>query len=122
MSKADKCPENTQNKVNQSKKEPVLFLKSGATDLRRGANRLLSDKVTKISSNPLDGNIYTYANKQRTTVKAVQKRPDGIRMTTIHYEKSIEWPKYQPPGTKGHIVTLTGKKKEATLVKLGLSN
>ncbi|GHT83206.1 hypothetical protein FACS1894137_03750 [Spirochaetia bacterium] len=91
-----------------------LIIKSGTTDLRRGAKQLATDSKTRMG-NPHDGNIRAYANRFKTTVKLVQEKPDGTTLVTMSYNKPVEWPEYQPPDKEGHTVTLNGKEKDTFL-------
>jgi hypothetical protein len=104
---------------NETSKKPALILKSGATDLRRGAKKLGTDGRTKMG-NPGDGNVRAYANKPKTTLKFVQNKPEMMSMVTMHYSNPIAWPEYQPPGQPGHTVILKGKEKDKFLTERGV--
>ncbi|GHV92494.1 hypothetical protein AGMMS50268_29970 [Spirochaetia bacterium] len=100
--------------VKQPTGDAVLIIKSGTTDLRRGAKQLATDSKTRMG-NPHDGNIRAYANRFKTTVKLVQEKQEGTTLVTMSYNKPVEWPEYQPPDKEGHTVTLNGKEKDKFL-------
>ncbi|GHU97929.1 hypothetical protein FACS189483_05170 [Spirochaetia bacterium] len=100
--------------INKPSTDTALIIKSGTTDLRRGAKQLATDSKTKMG-NPHDGNIRAYANRFKTTVKLVQEKPEGTTLVTMNYNKPVEWPEYQPPEKPGHTIALNGKEKDAFL-------
>jgi hypothetical protein len=112
-------PENKRELPKALAKNPVLFMKSGATDLRRGVKQLGEITKNQMGQDPLDGNMHAFANKPKTTIKIVQKKEDGLALYTKYVIKPADWPGHQPPDKPGHIVTLAGKEKDNLLKKLG---
>lgn len=100
------------------KKETVLVLKSGDTDLRRGP-KALNKLIEKTGNNPFDGNMYGFCN-EKDTIKIVQQKEDGLEMLVKKMAEPIRiWPAYQPQGEPGYLVVLNGKEKERFLDDIG---
>ncbi|MDR1584200.1 MAG: hypothetical protein LBS55_13270 [Prevotellaceae bacterium] len=98
--------------------KPSLILKSGDTDLRRGA-KALKKLIETTGYNPNDGNMYGFYNMQETA-KFIQHKKDGDAMLTKKRDVPVNiWPKYQPQGAPGYMVTLTGKDKDDFLGRIG---
>jgi hypothetical protein len=104
------------------KSGPALVCKSGATDLRRGINKLDTNaKINVMLEKHLaDGDMIAFANKPKTTVKITRRKDDGTALLTKKFDKPIDWPKYQAFGTPGYVVTLTGKDKGKFLDDLNI--
>jgi hypothetical protein len=114
----DIIPENKPGIPKVLPENPVLNMKPGATDLRQGPEKLKTVIKIRMERDPLDGNIYAFANKSRTTVKAVREKEFGTIMITSHLKEPVEWPEYQVNKPE-NIVTLSGKEKDDQLGKLG---
>jgi hypothetical protein len=71
-------------------KNPTLIMKSGATDLRRGAKQLRVIAKDRMGQDLLDGNMHAFANKPRTTVKVVQAKKDGATLLTKYFKEHVD--------------------------------
>jgi hypothetical protein len=100
-------------------KDQLLIMKSGATDLRRGAKELREITKERMAQDPSAGNMHAFANKPKTTIKILKNDDDGTIMVTKYLNKPVEWPPYQPNDKPGHTITLSGKEKDEQLEKLG---
>ncbi|MDR2408886.1 MAG: IS66 family insertion sequence element accessory protein TnpB [Bacteroidales bacterium] len=105
-------------KKHPGKKEIVLVLKSGDTDLRRGP-KALNELIKRTGNNPQDGNMYAFSNV-KNTIKIIQQKDDGTEMLVKKTNAPINnWPEYKEKGLPGYMVVLTGKEKNDFLGKLG---
>ncbi|MDR1901825.1 MAG: hypothetical protein LBQ88_06020 [Treponema sp.] len=104
--------------------DPVLVLKSGTTDLRRGDRSLtaLMEKRTSMKAGP--DVILGFANEKSASIKLVHHNSDeSVTMTKKHYPQGIpNWPEYKEIDKPGHFVVFKGKEKKAFLDDLGLKS
>jgi transposase len=70
-----------------------IFLRPGATDLRKAANGLAVIVQEEIQQDPFSGNVYLFCNRARKLLKAVYWDKTGFWLSQKRLEKeSFPWP------------------------------
>lgn len=80
-----------------------VFLATGSTDLRGGFNRLHALIAHEFGGQPLNGDLYVFANRRRDLLKIFFYDAGGLWLCTKRLERgTYRWP---APGAR--LVTLT---------------
>ena len=70
-----------------------IFIRPGATDLRKAVNGLSGIIEQQLSGEPFSGNIYLFCNKERKLLKAVWWERNGFWLCQKRLEKDkYPWP------------------------------
>lgn len=94
-----------------------VFLATGSTDLRCGFNRLHALIAHEFGGQPLNGDLYVFANRRRDLLKIFFYDSGGIWLCTKRLERgTYRWP---APGTR--LVTLTPTQLQLLVSGLDLS-
>jgi transposase len=70
-----------------------IFVRPGATDMRKHINGLAAIVDSTMHQSPLSGNLFLFANRQRSTMKAVYWDRNGFCLWLKRLEKDrFPWP------------------------------
>ncbi len=70
-----------------------IFVRPGKTDLRKGANGLLAIIQENMKSDPFDGSVFLFCNKDRKLLKAIWWDASGFWLSQKRLEKAhFPWP------------------------------
>jgi len=82
---------------------PHVFLYRGATDLRRGFDRLAAMVESLLAENPRSGALFVFVNRRRDRLKLLVFEGDGYAL----YYKRLETGTYRVPQAVGERLELT---------------
>ena len=80
-----------------------IYIKPGATDMRKQINGLAIIVQDKLQHNPFSGSLFLFCNKQRTHLKAIYWDRNGFCM----YLKRLEKHKFPWPKNRGEAEAIT---------------
>ena len=70
-----------------------IFLRPGATDLRKGINGLSAMVQENMKQDPFSGNVYVFCNRGRKLIKAVYWDKTGFWLSQKRLEEAqFPWP------------------------------
>jgi transposase len=82
-----------------------IFIRPGATDLRKASNGLTIIVQESMQADPFSGHIYLFCNRDRKLLKAVDWDRTGFWLS----QKRLEKEKYPWPETKEAAQELSGE-------------
>ena len=80
-----------------------VFVRPGATDLRKQINGLAALAQTDMGQDPLSGNLYLFSNQDRRLLKALYWDRNGFCL----WQKRLERDKFPWPGSEGAARAIT---------------
>ena len=95
-----------------------VFLATGSTDLRGGFNRLHALIAHEFGGQPLNGDLYVFANRRRDLLKIFFYDSGGLWLCTKRLERGT----YQWPAPGARLVTLTPTQLQLLVSGLDLTS
>ena len=88
-----------------------IFIRPGATDLRKGSNGLTAAVQEVMKQDPFSGSVYLFCNRDRKLLKAVYWDRNGFWLS----QKRLEKEKFPWPATKEAARELSGEELKMLL-------
>ena len=88
-----------------------IFLRPGHTDMRKAVNGLTALVQERMASDPFNGNVYLFCNRERKLLKAVWWDNTGFWLS----QKRLEKNKYPWPQNESEVRELTGEQLQMLL-------
>lgn len=83
-----------------------IFLAPGATDMRKGAEGLVSLVRHRLEADPLSGHLFVFCNRRRSRIKILYWDGSGLWLCTKRLEKgTFQWPSPKEDGCRLSIDT-----------------